>query len=63
MMKPAIPTARIPIMNMMNPPKIENAGATEPLAIRVAEAAIIEKIKATPPAMAIMGKIILIRLA
>ena len=63
MIKPAIPTAAIAITNMINPPKTENAGPTEPLAIPVTAEAIIEKIIATTLTMAIMGIMTLIKLA
>jgi hypothetical protein len=63
MIKPAIPTATITIMNMENPPKTEIAGPPEPLAIRVAEAAIAEKIIATTLTMATIGIMTLIKLA
>ena len=51
------------IKNMINPPKTENTGPTVLLAIRVAEAAIMETIIATTLTTETMGKITLIRLA
>jgi hypothetical protein len=64
MIKLAIPTAAIAIMNMTNPPKtVENPGETVPLTIPVAAVAIMEKIKATATPIDTIGKITLIKLA
>jgi len=63
MIKPAMPTTAIAIMKIINPPKTPaNVDATGPLTILVAAEAIMEKIKATAPTKAIIGKIILMRL-